>query len=252
METNFLFMCNIEFINQRTIQKMSNYSLTAIISIPEVAGYFFPNRHFEHISRNMLYSLMVDKLEAIPQIGKIIINTDAGRIKDHYSRYGKIKVIDVYRSEPQEIELELTSDKVTTAMLEHVETEHILQLGPIFPFLRQQTIQNAIENYHRYVLDPEDSRYDSLFTIKAMNRRLYDSDKNMMREDRPNTFVEDGILHIFNRSTFLANGNRKVGKNPFSYSIDDIENLAIDSEENYRLAVLIDEHRYRFPGVFGR
>jgi len=229
---------------------MSNYSLTAIISIPEVAGYFFPNRHFEHISRNMLYSLMVDKLEAIPQIGKIVINTDAGRIKNHYSRNSKIKVIDVYRPEPQEIELELTSDKVTTAILEHVETEHILQLGPIFPFLKQQTIENVIESYDKYVLDPEDGRYDALFTIKTLNRRLYDSDKNIMREDRPNTFVEDGILHIFNRSTFLANGNRKVGKNPYAYGIDDIENLAIDSEQNYRLAVLIDEHRYRFPGVF--
>lgn len=245
-------MCNIEFLNLQTSQTMSNYPLTAIIFIPEVAGYFFPNRHFEHISRNILYSLMVDKLEAIPQIGKIVINTDAGRIKDHYSRYSKIKVIDVYRPELQEVELELTSDKATAAILEHVETEHILQLGPIFPFLRQQTIQAAIETYDKYVLDPEDSRYDSLFTIKTLNRRLYDSDKNVMREDRPNTFVEDGILHIFNRSTFLANGNRKVGKNPFSYGIDDIENLAIDSEDNYRLAVLIDEHRYRFPGVFGR
>jgi CMP-N-acetylneuraminic acid synthetase len=231
---------------------MSNYSLTALISIPQEAGYFFPNRHFERISGNLLYSVMIDKLEAIPQIGKIIVNTDSGNIKSSYARSGNVKVIDVYRAEPQEIEFELTADRVTAAMLEHVEGEHFLQLGPIFPFLKHRTLDDVIETYDKYVVNPEDRSCDSVFTIRTLNRRYYDSDTDFIREDRPNTFVEDGILHVFNRTTFLAGGSRKVGKKPFAYGIDDIENLAIDSEENYRLAVFIDENRYRFPRVFGR
>lgn len=231
---------------------MSNYSLTALISIPQEAGYFFPNRHFERICGGSLYSVMIDKLEAIPQVGKIIVNTDSGTIKTRYSHPGKVKVINVYQAEPQEIELELTSDRLTTALLQHTEGEHFLQLGPIFPFLKQRTIDDVIETYDKYVINPEDRHYDSVFTIKTLNRRYYDSDTDFIREDRPNTFVEDGILHLFNRTAFLAGGNRKVGKNPFSRVIEDIENLAIDSEENYRLAVLIDENRYRFPSIFGR
>lgn len=231
---------------------MSNYLLTALLSIPEEAGYYFPNRHFEYISGGPLYNVMINKLEAIDKIGKIIINTDSSRIKNHYARSGKVKVIDVYKAEPQEIELELTSDRVTSALLEHTEGEHFLQLGPIFPFLKHQTIYNVIETYDKYVIDPEDSRFDSVFTIKIMNRRYYDSDTDFIREDRPNTFVEDGILHLFNRTTFLAGGNRKVGKKPFACGIDDVENLAIDSDENYRIAVLVDENRRRFPRVFDR
>lgn len=231
---------------------MSNYLLTALISIPQEAGYFFPNRHFERICGGLLYSVMIDKLEAIPQIGKIIVNTDSGSIKNSYSRSDKVKVINVYQPEPQETELELTSDRATSALLGHVEGEHFLQLGPIFPFLKQQTIGSVIENYDRFVVNPEDRRHDSVFTIKMMYRRYYDSDTDFIREDRPNTFVEDGILHVFNRTAFLAGGNRKVGKKPYSHSIDEIENLAIDSEENYRLAVLIDENRRRFPRVFDR
>ncbi|MFA6060108.1 MAG: hypothetical protein WC756_18035 [Taibaiella sp.] len=231
---------------------MSNYSLTALISIPQEAGYFFPNRHFERISGSLLYSVMIDKLEAIPQVGKIIVNTDSGSIKNSYARSGKVKVIDAYQAEPQEIELELTSDRVTAALLEHTEGEHFLQLGPIFPFLKHQTIDSVIETYDRYVVNPEDRSYDSVFTIRTLNRRYYDSDTDFIREDRPNTFVEDGILHMFNRTTFLATGNRKVGKKSFAYGIDDIENSAIDSEENYRLAVFIDENRHRFPRIFGR
>ncbi|NQX43327.1 CMP-N-acetylneuraminic acid synthetase [Pedobacter steynii] len=231
---------------------MDNFSLTALISIPEEAGYFFPDRHFQRISRGFLYSVMIDKLEGISRIGKIVINTDSDRIRSSYSRSDKVKVINVYKAEPQEIELELTSDRATAAILEHVEGEHFLQLGPIFPFLKQETIGNVIETYDKYVVNPEDRANDSVFTIKTLNRRYYDSDKDFIREDRPNTFVEDGILHVFNRKTFLAGGNRKVGKNPFSYGIDDIENLAIDSEENYQLAVLVDENRRRFPRVFGR
>ena len=231
---------------------MSNNLLTALISIPEEAGYLFPGRHFEHICGTSLYNVMINKLEAIDRIGKILINTDSGRIKNNYARSGKVQVINVYQAEPQEIELELTSDKVTAALLEHTDGEHFLQLGPIFPFLKHQTIESLIETYDKYVVNPEDFKYDSVFTIKVLNRRYYDSDRDFIREDRPNTFVEDGILHVFNRTTFLAEGNRKVGKKPFAHSIDDIENQAIDSEENYRLAVLIDENRRRFPRVFGR
>lgn len=233
-------------------QAMSNYSLTALISIPQEAGYFFPNRHFERIAGQILYTLMIDKLEAIPEIGKIIINTDSDRIKSDYSRSEKVKVINVYQAEPQEIELELTSDRATAAILAHAEGEHFLQLGPIFPFLKQETIEGVIESYDKYVVNPEDRRHDSIFTIKTLNRRYYDSDKDIIREDRPNTFIEDGILHVFNRSTFLAGGNRKVGKTPFAWGVDEIENLAIDSEENYKVAVLIDENRRRFPRIFNR
>jgi CMP-N-acetylneuraminic acid synthetase len=231
---------------------MSNHSLTAFISIPREAGYFFPNRHFERISGGPLYSVMIDKLEAIPQIGKIIVNTDAGSIKSSYAQSGKVSVIDVYQADPQEIELELTADRATAAILEHVEGEHFLQLGPIFPFLKHETIDGVIETYDKYVVNPEDRSYDSVFTIRALNRRYYDSDTDFIREDRPNTFVEDGIMHVFNRTTFLAGGGRKVGKKPFAYGIDDIENLAIDSEDQYQIAVFIDENRRRFPRIFGR
>jgi len=231
---------------------MSNYSLTALLSIPQEAGYFFPNRHFESISGNPLYRVMIDKLEAIPQVGKIIVNSDSGRIKSDYARSGKVKVINVYNAEPQEIELELTSDRATAALLEHAEGEHFLQLGPIFPFLKHQTIDSVIDSYDKYVVNPEDHSFDSIFTMRTLYRRYYDSDTDFIREDRPNTFVEDGILHVFNRRTFVAGGNRKVGKKPFAYGIDEIENLAIDSEENYWLALLIDENHRRFPRVFGR
>src|ERR1700733_5209200 len=110
---------------------MSNYLLTALISIPQEAGYFFPNRHFEYISGGPLYSVMINKLEAIPQVGKIIVNSDSDRIKSDYTHSRKVKVINVYNAEPQEIELELTSDRATAALLKHAEGEHFLQLGPI-------------------------------------------------------------------------------------------------------------------------
>ncbi len=230
---------------------MSNL-LTALISIPSEAGYFFPNRHFQPISGKSLYRLMIDKLESIAEVGKIIVNTDSNIIKNSYTSSGKVKVINVYQADLMEIEMELTSDKATTAILAHAEGEHFLQLSPIFPFLKQETINYAIESYNKYVINQEDRSHDSVFTIRTLNRRYYDSDTDFIREDRPNTFVEDGILHLFNRTTFKAGGNRKVGKKPFGYGVEEIENLAIDSEENYHVAVLIDGKRQYFPRVFGK
>ena len=194
---------------------------------------------------------MIEKLEAVEQIGKIVLNTDSSRIRTMYGRSQKIQLISC-RQEPQEIEMELTSDKLTAAMLEHTDGEHFLQLGAIFPFVKQDTIERVIETYCNDVLNSEDRRYDSVFTIRAFDRRLFDSDNYLVREDRPNTFIEDGILHVFNRTAFTANGNRKVGRKPYSYSVHEIENMAIDSEENYKLARFVDENRHLFPRVFGR
>lgn len=235
---------------------MSDHSLTALISIPQEVGYTFTDRNFQRICGDYLYRVMAGKLEAFGQIDKIIINTDSDAIRNAYSRSRNFKVVNAYVQEPGESEFELTSDKVTAAMLEHADGEHFLQLGPIFPFLKQQTIENAIQSYDKYVVNPDEDyeryHYDSLFTIRMLNRRYFDTDTDFIREDRPNTFVEDGIMHFFNRTTFAANGNRKVGKKPFGYGVDEIENLAIDSEENLMIAQYIDENRHRFPNVFGR
>ena len=231
---------------------MSNFSLTALVSIPQQAGYFFPNRHFEYICGGPLYMVMINKLETIPQVDNILVNTDSNSIKGSYSRSSKVKVINVYQPEPQEVELELTSDKATAAILEHAEGEHFLQLGPIFPFLKQQTIDSVIETYGKYVINPHGGGYDSVFTIRTLNRRYFDSDTDFIREDRPNTFVEDGIMHVFNRTAFHAGGKKKVGVKPFAFGIDDIENLAIDSEENYHLGVFVDQNRHLFTRIFGR
>jgi len=231
---------------------MENQTFTALISIQEEAGYFFPGRHFVSIGHNPLYRIMIEKLENNRQIDKIVINTDSAMIRNAYGRLPKFKVINAYVAEPGEIEMELTSDKVTTAMLEHAEGEHFIQLGAIFPFLKASTIESTLDTYYKQVTDAEDPgrSFDSVLTIRTLSRRMFDSDNDLVREDRPNTFVEDGILHVFNRTTFKANGNRKVGKKPFGCGVDEIENMAIDSEENYLLAEFVDKTRHRFKNVF--
>jgi CMP-N-acetylneuraminic acid synthetase len=232
---------------------MSQPKFTAIITVRENCGYFLPNRNFLTIGRDYthLYERMIDKLRAVERVDHIIVNTDSANVRSACDRRAGFTVIDTLPRREQEFEpldLEMSPDSITAAVLDKANGEHFLELGSIFPFLKERTIEEAIHTYDRYVLDPE-GRCDALFSITAINRRLYDSDTDTLRQDRPNTFVEDGILHLFNRKTFLENGKSKAGKSPFGYSIDTYENLAIDSEENYRLAELIMENDRFFPSV---
>lgn len=234
---------------------MSQPNFTALITIRENCGYVLPDRNFRTFGRdyNPLYRRMIGKLEAIERVEHIVINTDSERVKQAYARDRNFTVIHALPKREQEMEpldMEMSPDSITASMLEKVSGEHFLQLGSIFPFLRERTIESAIDTYDRYILDPENSRHDSLFSITAIDRRMYDSDNDVLRQDRPNTFVEDGILHIFNRATFLASGKSKAGKSPFGFSIDHIENMAIDSEENCLLAEFVMENQHRFPRVF--
>lgn len=229
---------------------MERPTFTALISMQHEAGYFLPDRHYSHIAGTYLFQLMVDKLLAIEQVDRIVINTDSSRIRDYYSRDRKVRVINGYQCPLHEPDL--TSDKVTQSILDQVEGEHFLQLGAIFPFVKHSTLEYAVEAYYKYVINPEDWAHDSVFSIRGLYRKFYDNDNNTVRHDPPHVYLEDGILHVFNRTTFKASGNRKVGKNPHGVIVDDIENLAIDSDENYALAQLIDEKRYKFPSIFGR
>jgi CMP-N-acetylneuraminic acid synthetase len=227
---------------------MEQPTFTALISIQHEAGYFLPDRHYRHFSGGPLFEIMVNKLLAIGQIERIVINTDSSRIRSSFGYNSKVRVVDGYHCPLNEPDL--TSDKVTESILSLVEGEHFLQLGALFPFVKHNTLASGIDYYYRYVLDPEDGRHDSVFSIRGLNNRLFDSDNDVLRFDRPNTFLEDGIFHLFNRTTFAAQGNRKVGKKPFGFIVDEIENLPIDSEENYELAQLIDKNRHRFMRVF--
>jgi CMP-N-acetylneuraminic acid synthetase len=228
---------------------MAQPTFTALISMQHEAGYFLPDRHYRHFSGGPLFQMMVDKLLAIEQVERVVINTDSDRIRSTYG-YGKVHVVNGYHCPLNEPDL--TSDKVTESILALVEGEHFLQLGALFPFVKHDTLETGIDYYNKYVLDPEDGRYDSVFSIRGLNQRLFDSDNDVLRFDRPNTFLEDGIFHLFSRTEFAAQGNRKVAKKPFGFIVDEIENLAIDSEESYELAQLIDKNRHRFPRVFSR
>jgi CMP-N-acetylneuraminic acid synthetase len=228
---------------------MERPTLTALISVQHEAGFTFTDRHFASINGNELHRVMIEKLQSLELVDSIVINTDSSDIARGFGRSRKCRIVNAYTATPAEIEIELTSDKVTAAMIEETEGSHFLQLGPVFPFLKSSTIESVIEAYYSNVIE-EDARYDSVLTIRAINRRLFDSDNDLVREDRPNTFVEDGILHVFNRETFLANGGRKAGKRPYGYIVNEIENMAVDSEENYQLARLVYDNRHFFPGAF--
>lgn len=228
--------------------------LTALITIKEDCGYFLPDRHFKTFGRHYqsLFTIMIEKLEAIERIERIVINTDSSRVQNSYRHNSRFQLINTIekRAEDAPPEFDLAPNKETLAMLAHAPGEHFIRLGSIFPFVKQDTIELAIDYYDRFVLDPEDGRHDSLFSVATYYQKLFDNDRDVLREDPPNVFAEDGILHVFNRTTFQQNGNRKVGKKPFAFGIDAIENMAIDSEENYELACLVDKNRHKFSRIF--
>ncbi len=224
--------------------------LTALITIEENGTYFLPDQNLKSFGRSYLYMIMIEKLEAIDRIERIVINTDSQRVRNSYERMHRFQLINTIkkRREDEPPSLEIASDKETAAILAQVQGEHFIRLGSIFPFVKQETIESAIGYYDRYALDPE-NREDSLFSVSHHYRKLFDNDRDVLREDPPNVFMEDGILHLFNRQTFQKQGNRKVGKSPFAFSIDSPENMAIDTEENYKLACLVEDNRHRFPSL---
>jgi len=237
---------------------MKNPPVSAFITISEsYTNSNLPGRDFLTLGGKPMYRIMVDKLLSVNQIDRIVILSDSDRIITEFAGNSRIQVIScpVDFSEDPNVRMsqELpTSDLMVEQALSKVNGEHFIQVQCINPFLTIETLEGAIERYYQYVLDNE-AYFDSVMSLSRVDKRLYNANNYPvieLRSDPWYVIFEDTIIQVFNRTAFRKNGNRKFGKNPMFLETREIENLAIETIENYQLAELIHENAKRFPFIY--
>ena len=108
------------------------------------------------------------------------------------------------------------------------------------PFIKQETIQNALDK----VLSEE---YDSALSVKRVQTFTWYKGKtlNYDLEDIPRTqdiepiFYETSAFYIFRKEVFTEMGKRRIGNKPYFQEIDDIEAVDIDYPDDFKFAQAI-------------
>ena len=215
-------------------------NITALVPV-KTNSERLKNKNFLMFCGQPLYQVILDKLQAIKTVNKIVINTDSEIIaKECSERYSKATII----IRPQEIRgNEITMNAIIAYDLTRVSGEHFLQTHCTNPLISIKTIEHAISTYFRNL-----SEFDSLLSVQSIKKRAYNFNGDPINhsnsileqtQNLPEVFIENSNLFIFSRTSFYNNSHSRVGSKPLFFPMNYIEGIDIDYPEDFILAELV-------------
>ena len=197
-------------------------------------------KNFKSLYNKPLFQWILDSLTSLPQISKVVINTDARDI------LAANQLFDSERVEIRDRKPEICGDFVSMNLviaddIANVPADVYLMTHTTNPLLSDATIQKALQQF----LDAlENGSADSLFTVNRFQTRFYRQDGTAINHD-PNNLIrtqdlepwyeENSNLYIFTAESFAATGAR-IGKKPILFETPRLEAIDIDDQTDWNLA----------------
>ena len=206
-----------------------------------------PGKNFRELGEKPLFRWILDTLQEVDELERIVINTDA---RERLASLGLVESERLVLRDRQEDLLgnDVTANTLIAADLNEIEGEEWLMTHVTNPFLSAATIRGGIARYRECV---DDGSADSLFSVNHVNRRLYGADgdainhdpkKLMPTQDLPPVYEENSCLYIFSKASFRATDTR-IGLKPHLFETPQLESLDIDEIEDWRLAEMMSTAR---------
>ncbi|MCF7894494.1 MAG: acylneuraminate cytidylyltransferase family protein [Candidatus Omnitrophica bacterium] len=197
-----------------------------------------PHKNIRFLGGKPLCFYILESLEKCDLIKEIVVNTDSN------------KIIELLRNKFQKIVVHkrpnfLLGDKVPMTPiieydLKHIKSDYFIQTHATNPFLKTETITNAIREFFQGLSDG----YDSAIGVTAYRTRFYNKDKNSINHN-PDVMVpsQDMIPIYEDNSNFYINSlenfnkmKNRVGVNPKFIEVPKLESIDIDEKEDFLLA----------------
>lgn len=197
-------------------------------------------KNFRSFAGKPLFRWILDTLLSIPEIDKVVINTDA---RDILATNGLVEAERVIiRDRKPELCGDFTSMNLVLADdVAAIDSEAYLMTHTTNPLLGADTIRGALAAYRAGVAA---GTCDSLFTVNKFQTRFYRADvsavnhdpKNLIRtQDLEPWFEENSNLYLFNRASFAATKAR-IGDKPMLFETPRRESADIDDQEGWNIA----------------
>lgn len=192
-------------------------------------------KNFKKLNGKPLFQYILETLKKSKYIDVVCIDTDSSYLSLMLSnKSSKLKIINRLET--------LRGDSVSVNKLidydiSIMQGEYFLQTHTTNPFLKTETIDNAIECFLK-------SKNDSLFSVTKIQKRLYTSDGKpanhnprelLPTQDLPPIYEENSCLYLFTRESFNKN-KRRIGDSPYLYEISGVESLDIDTPHDWEIA----------------
>lgn len=219
--------------------------ITAIVPIKNNSKRI-PGKNFKLFNGRPLMYWILDTLNQMRNITKIVINTDSEKAIKISKKFFSDKIEIVKR--PQNLCGDTVSiNKIIdyTINLDRFKDEnYFLQTHCTNPLLTQKTLNKSIEVYFNEMT----SNYDSLVGVNRIQQRCYNHKSeplnfkigDLKRTQELNPIFEiNANIYIFSRKSFNKNNFCRIGKKPYLFEINKLESLDIDYIEEFQLAEMI-------------
>ncbi|MDC0969281.1 acylneuraminate cytidylyltransferase family protein [Alphaproteobacteria bacterium] len=204
-------------------------------------------KNFKNFCGKPLYKWMLDTLLNCSEVNKVIINTDASELINHYKSLNDPRLLVRKRKQ------ELCGDHVSMNLI--IKDDIIFSGSEVFlmthatnPLLSKDTISQAIEKFDRLLTLKE---ADSLFGVTKFQTRFYSREgkplnhdpNNLVRtQDLPTWYEENSCIYLFTDKSFNKT-NARIGDKPDLFEVPKLEAIDIDEKEDWFLATVVAKGR---------
>ncbi len=207
-------------------------------------------KNFRNFAGKPLFRWILETLLELPEIEKIVINTDARSILAQHGLIDTDRIL--IRDRRTEICGDFVSmNKVLADDLANVEARTYLMTHTTNPLLGAATIRGAIQSYEAGAAS---GAQDSLFTVNRFQTRFYRADASAVNHDPNNLlrtqdlepwYEENSNLYLFSRSSF-SDTNARIGRKPILFETPRMESSDIDDVIGWTMAEMLALSRLLF------
>ena len=199
-------------------------------------------KNFRDFCGKPLFRWMLDSLLAVPEIDRVVINTDARHILADNGLVDTDRVL--IRDRKPEICGDFVSMNLVIADdIANVEASAYLMTHTTNPLMSPGTVSRALAAFREAQAA---GRADSLFTVDKVQQRFYRADCSPVNHDPDNLirtqdlepwFEENSNLYIFTRDSF-AKTKARIGRQPMMFEGPPFESIDIDTPQDWDFAVV--------------
>ena len=203
-----------------------------------------PGKNYRPLAGKPLFHHILDTLLAIPEIDRVVVDTDSEPVMDGLRQhFPQVSIIE----RPENLRADdVAMNDILLYDTAQVPADFYLQTHSTNPLLRPETVSRAIETFLA-----EYPKKDSLFSVTCWRTRLYnqygkainhDPSVLIQTQDLPPVYEENSCLYLFTRENLLKRHHR-IGEHPLMFEIDAAEAWDIDEELDFAITDFLMQHK---------
>ena len=218
---------------------MKEYEIVALMPM-KANSQRVKNKNFRLLGNKPLFHWVFDKLNTIADIEKIIINTDADKVKILDGLKDTSKLI-IRKRAKNLIGHEISMNRILQDDIRNIKSSIYLMTHSTNPLISTNTIEHAIVKFKEILIE---GKYDSLFSVTKVQERFYRGDGSPVNHDPKNLiqtqdlvpwYSENSNLYLFTEPSFNST-NARIGQRPYLFETSKTETIDIDTEDDWSIA----------------